>query len=146
MNLNELKELYGLNVKNIYTIEALREIRESIENEEEDFIIEIEGMELRFIHENYIDEIMTDELSQDDYILGCFNAWFLADLLDVELCIIEELQKKECYEAIGKWIKSNDLMDDLQYEYKKSDGYGHHFAGYDFEDIEIENYHIFRIN
>lgn len=35
----------------------------------------------RFIRRNQIDEIMTEELESDLYVLGCFKASFLADFL-----------------------------------------------------------------
>jgi|DEB0MinimDraft_3_1074331.scaffolds.fasta_scaffold00790_3 hypothetical protein len=104
----------------------------------------------RVIAASAIDEIMQDELSDDEYILGCFNDWFLASVLDIDVEVIEAMQKAEAFEAIGKLVISMDKLQELQAEYAGADGYGHHFSHYDGSEEEItlggENYYVFRIN
>lgn len=104
----------------------------------------------RIICDNEIDKVQQEELAGDEYILGCFNAGFLADILAIDIAVIEAMQSVEAYEAIGKLIISLDKLEILQQEYSSMDGYGHHFAYYDFIDheITIENtiFHFFKTN
>lgn len=102
---------------------------------------------VRFISNNGIDQIQCDELENDLYMLGCFNAWFIADILEIDIDVIEAMQKVEAYEAIGKLIVSMGKLGELQQSYASADGYGHHFNGYDFSDRELNvgdiHYHVF---
>jgi hypothetical protein len=104
----------------------------------------------RFILRSDIDQIQCDELKGDLYILGCFNAWFLADVLDIDCDVIEAMQEAEAYEAIGKLIISMDKLSELQQEYSSADGYGHHFNHYDGNEYELDingfDYLVFQIN
>ena len=120
------------------TMEVLR----NMENLDSDF----EVGNYRFIHTDDIDEVQRDELSSDEYMLGCFNASFLASVLDIDQDVIEAMQKAEAYEAVGKLVLSMDKLEELQQDYVKWDGYGHHFNHYDGNEIETGNYHIFQIN
>ena len=120
----------------------LRELLEKYHNEDNDF----EAGGYRFIHKEDIDQIMQDELSNDEYILGCFNASFLAGVLGIDQDVIEAMQKAEAYEAVGKLILSLDKLEELQADYVSADGYGHHFSGYDGNEHEIGDYYAFRIN
>lgn len=102
---------------------------------------------VRFIRADTIDEIQQDELSSDEYMLGCFNAWFIADVLEIDQAVIEAMQKAEAFEAIGKLIISMGKLGELQEAYARADGYGHHFNSYDgnMEEIEIDgvDYYVF---
>jgi hypothetical protein len=105
----------------------------------------------RFINENEIDLIMIDELSSDEYMLGCFNSWFIADILNINSDVIEEMQKAEAYTAIGKLIISLGKMRELVEAYASADGYGHHFNSWDgsedhisFDDTSLDGYYVFR--
>jgi hypothetical protein len=118
-----------------------RELYDSMESQN-DFEID----DYRFIHSNYIDEIQVDELESDPYILGGFNDWFIADNTDLSIDIVEALQKAEAYEAIGNHIIDNGFTSDLQKEYARFDGYGHHFAHYDSDTNEFGNWFYFRIS
>ena len=120
------------------TMEALRNMENS------DSYFEVDNH--RFIHTNDIDEVQQDELKSDEYMLGCFNASFLAGILDIDQDVIEAMQKAEAFEAVGKLVLSMDKLEELQEDYARLDGYGHHFNHYDGNEIEIGNYHIFRIN
>jgi len=118
-----------------------------------DYYINLVHSEYRFIHTDKIDEIQRDELANDEYILGCFNACFLAGLgnMPLDYDTIKTMQESEAFEAIGKIIVNDpDLLRELQEGYASADGYGDHFAQYDHEKHEIvingELYHVFRTN
>jgi len=108
--------------------------------------IDFEVDNYRFIHENDIDEIQRNELESDPYMLGCFNAWFLADILGTDTDTIEAMQKAEAFEGLGKLIISQGLVDSLQSAYANADGYGHHFNHYDGCEDQIGDYYVFRTN
>ena len=119
----------------------LREALTEMDQESSDF--EVEGY--RFIHEDDIDKIMQDELSGDEYVLGCFNGWVLSNVLDVDVDVIRAMQEAEAYEAIGKLVLSLDKLEELQQEYVSADGYGHHFNHWDGSTDTIGEYYVFRV-
>ena len=100
----------------------------------------------RFIHEDAIDDILADELSSDEYVLGCFNASFIASVTKWPIVLIEAAQKGDQFEAIGKAIINGHFLQEMAEQYAKSDGYGHHFARYDGKEHVIGNYYAFRID
>ncbi len=123
-----------------------REVLESIVSGEDDFEVD----NVRFIKSESILSIMADEIFSDDYILGCFNASFIAENSNLPIEMIEACQECEAFEAIGKAL--NNMFDQEEKEsfceyYAGSDGYGHHFNGYDFgeEELNINGilYHVF---
>lgn len=109
--------------------EVITEWRDGSDN------FEVDGV--RFISDDVIDETLAEEIGNDDYVLGCFNAWFLADVLEIDQDAIEAMQKAEAFEAVGKLIKSMGKLEELAEAYARADGYGHHFNGYDFSEKEI---------
>lgn len=120
---------------------------------ENDFSIDLNISEYRFISSEVIDEIQCEELSCDEYALGCFNAGFLAGLdnMPLDYDALVSLQQTGAYAAIGKIILGiYGLLKELQSEYSKIDGYGHYFAGYDGEEHEVvigeDTYYVFRTN
>ena len=126
-----------------------RETFENIANGADDF----EVNDYRFISETEIDEIQVKELESDPYILGCFNADFIADNTDLSCDIVTALQEAEKYDAIGRHIIDNGYTDTIQEEYSRLDGYGHYFSPYDgatLEDLiglnEEYSYYVFRLN
>lgn len=120
-----------------------REIADKMLDEEPDF--EVAGH--RFImDDSTLDDIMQDELESDLYVLGCFNASFLSNILHAPQEVIEAAQEADAREAIGKWIVDSGVLDDLQSEYVKADGYGHHFAHYDGNEHEYGDYLAFRVS
>lgn len=136
MNIKQtIKEL-----KDNFDKEERKEIINNMLEEETDF----EVSDYRFIHKDNIDEIMKDELSSDTYILGCFNAWFIADITGLDCDIIEKAQKAENYELLGELMLKN--IDEVVEGYISSDGYGHHFGHYDGNENETEDYYYFRVN
>lgn len=105
--------------------DEVREIERYL-NSDNDFYVEIDGEEYRFINEDAIWDI---------YVEG-----------------IEEITK-ECYLCIGQ--KDLPWWIDIDWEGTaenclQADGYGHHFASYDGIEHEYklgeENYYIFRTN
>lgn len=120
--------------------EERKEIVQSMIDEKEDFEI----TKYRFIHKNYIDNIMKEELSSDKYVLGCFNAWFIADITGLNCADVEEAQKNENYNLLGTLMLKS--IDEVVEKYISLDGYGHHFGHYDNYENEVDNYYYFRVN
>ena len=118
--------------------DQISELIEIIESEDD---IDFELAGARIIHKDFIDKIQQDELLSDLYCLGCFNACFLADYLPLDIDDIEQLQKAEAYTAIGKI--ASKYIKEIQEGYAAADGYGHHFNGYDFSEIETDHYYVF---
>lgn len=139
------KDLLKINrfCASLHSMPDWREVAESIEAGVKDF----EVNNVRFIDAEIIDEVLANELRNDDYILGCFNSCFLADVLGIDQDVIDAMQKAESFEAIGKLVKSLDKLDELALAYAKADGYGHHFNSYDSGEEEIVvngvTYHVF---
>jgi hypothetical protein len=131
--IKEVRELVGHN---------WRDVVESISMEENDFEVDLH----RFIRMDKIDEIQCEELASEEYVLGCFTDWFLADVLELDIDVIQALQKAEAFEALGKMVLSMDKLEELQQSYMSSDGYGHHFAHYDHNEHELGEYYAFRVN
>ncbi len=104
-----------------------RAVVENIADQSTDFTVD----NVRFIDAAYIDDVQAGELSSDLCILGCFNDWFIADILGIDVDVIQAMQKAEAFEAIGKLIMSLGKLNDLQQAYASADGYGHHFNHYD---------------
>ena len=123
-----------------------RDFMDFITSDTDDFEVD----NYRFIRASEIDEIQVEELKCNEYVLGCFNASFLADNTDLSFEIIEALQQGDKLEAIGKHIIDNYFINDIQQEYSRLDGYGHHFAHCDHEEHEITvngvDYYYFKIN
>lgn len=117
-----------------------REILENLSTEEVDFEVD----NFRFIEKDSIDKIQQEELTNDLYLLGCFNASFLAEVTNLPLKLIEAAQKGEEYTALGEALEPH--VEDIQAEYSRLDGYGHHFAHYDHNEHEIGNFYAFKIN
>lgn len=120
-----------------------REVVAEIESNNTDFTID----NVRFIDSDEIDGIQADELGNDEYMLGCFNSNFLAEVLEIDQDVIDAMQNAEAHEAIGKLIKSLGKLEELQREYASADGYGHHFNSYDFGEDELciagRMFHVF---
>ena len=118
--------------------DQIQELVEKIEAED-DTDFELAGA--RIIHKDFINKIQQEELLSDLYCLGCFNACFLADYLPLDAEDIEQLQKADAFTAIGKI--ASKYIEEIQEGYAAADGYGHHFNGYDFSEIETDHYYIF---
>ena len=141
MTISEIKTIIT-EFKNIdLDTDDVREFITSIQYEETDF--EINGY--RFIHTDEIDDIQKEELSSDEYILGCFTASFIAETCDIDIDVVEALQKAEAFDALGGLMLKNGI-DELQTEYARLDGYGHHFNHYDGNEYEIGDFYVFRVD
>lgn len=99
----------------------------------------------RFIRTDAIDEILADELANDDYLLGYFNASFIAGVTGWPIVLIEAAQNGEQYEAIGKAIADDGFLQEMAEAYAKADGYGPHFARYDGHEHKIGSYYAFKV-
>jgi hypothetical protein len=101
--------------------DEVREIERYL-NSENDFYVEIDREEYRFINEDVIWDIFVDEIQQftEDCYTGKLKWWIAIDW---------EQTAENCLQA---------------------DGYGLHFASYDGNEHEYklgeENYYIFRTN
>lgn len=112
-----------------------------------DFTVDYDGREYRIIDNDCIESIMKDELSSDTYILGCFNAWFLSDIMNIPSEAIEKIQNADCYDALGIIISNNDeMMTELVSKYISADSAGHHFSSYDGSENDCGEYTVFCIN
>lgn len=120
-----------------------REVVSNIEQGLSDFEVD----NVRFINSDDIDSIQCEELQNDLYCLGCFNAWFIAEHIDIDQDVIEAMQKADAFEAVGKLIVSLDKLEEFQQGYSSADGYGHHFNHYDFGEKELrvngKMFHVF---
>ena len=142
--MNMLKE-YGKEIVEFCKendIDNVRVVYDNIMEDVDDFKID----NYRFIDISQIDKIMEEKLSEDDYILGCFSDYFLADILQIDVDVIQAMQEVEAFEAIGKLIKSMKKLSELVERYIASDGYGCYFAHYDGEELELCDYYAFKIN
>ena len=120
----ELKKLVG---------DGWRDAMINVRDNEEDFEVE----NYRFVQDAVIDEILAEELANDPYILGCFNAWFLTDHCDLSHDIITALQNGDEYEALGQHLIDNDKVAGIAKAYAGADGYGHHFNHWDGSEEEF---------
>lgn len=112
-----------------------------------DFTVDYDGREYRIIENDCIESIMKDELSSDTYMLGCFNAWFLSDIMDIPSEAIEKIQNADCCDALGIIISNNDeMMDYLVKKYISCDSAGHYFSTYDLSEDDCGEYTVFCIN
>lgn len=146
-NIREVVEAILGNNGGSFDFSECKELFSSVANELEcneiDFSIGFDGCDYRVIRVDEIDNIQCGELESDLYMLGCFNAWFLADILGLDTDTIQTLQDAEAFEGIGKMVLAMDKLQELQAAYSSSDGYGHHFNHYDGNEIETNNYYIF---
>lgn len=132
MKYSEIKAVKAF-CNELYSKPNWREVVDNLVNFEWDFTVE----GVRFINETAIDSIQCDELAADDYKLGRFASWLLADVLTIPKHLIDRMQMNGEYETLGMLVKSQDGLEDLQKEYSKIDGYGHHFNGYDGSEQEL---------
>lgn len=110
--------------------------------EDKDF----EESNYRFISAEAIDKVLQDELESDLYILGCFRAEFIASESNLPVEMIEACQKAEAFEALGKGILATCGIESFAKAYIAADSYGHHFAHYDSDTLEVDGYYVFRVN
>lgn len=129
MKYSELKAIRAF-CNALHSEPAWREVLENIG--QDDFTVD----NVRFIRADAIDIIQADEMENDSYILGCFNASAIADATGWPVVLIEAAQKGEAFKEIGDGM-TREQVEALQQIYCRADGYGHHFNSYDFSEEEI---------
>jgi len=103
-----------------------KEIISKLSDKEVDFFVN----NVRFIMENETHKVLASELENDLYMLGCYNASFIAENTKIPLVAIEKLQESEAFEALGVLISE---LTDLELFAKSAisvDGAGHFFNSY----------------
>jgi hypothetical protein len=111
-----------------------REVVENVTSGETDFEVD----NVRFISADTIDEVLAGELAGDEYVLGCFNASFIAGVTGWPIALIEAAQKDEAYQALGEAIIKEGYTEEMAKQYASADGYGHHFNSYDGSEEELD--------
>ena len=129
-------------LKNEFGFESYewREAISSVDNLIDDF----EVGNYRFIKSEAIDEIMQEELLSDLYVLGGCTPWFIAEITGLDTDAIEKAQAKDSYEVLGALLAKD--IETVQSKMVQYDSYGHHFNHYDGNEIEWNDYYIFRTN
>lgn len=130
-----------------YTYSEVKELIETVGSEiYYDFDVSFDGREYRIIENCEIETVIKNELLDDEYLLGCFNAWFLADVMNIPACAIEKIQAADCSEALGMIVAANDeMLSELVGKYISADGAGHHFSSYDGSEGDAGEYTVFCI-
>jgi len=107
-------------------------------------------------NENY--EVLTDDEATEragNYIkdsLWAFNASFLANYTNLDICIFEALSEKceDTNDSVLSLIESTGDINDFVDEAIAIDGRGHFISSYDSDENEIthnkETYYIYRLN
>lgn len=100
--------------------DAIEELESKLGND--DFYFEYDGNEYRIIADSAIWDIYVEEIQST--VEDCYDLRLDNMPSFVEFSIDWEATAKNCY----------------------SDGYGHHFSGYDGSELEIGGYYVFRTN
>ena len=119
--------------ENLFSTPCYREIIENVDNEVNDFEVD----NVRLILASDIDAIQAEELTNDLYCLGCFNASFISEQTGIDEDLIQIIQDSEGFEKLGEHIEKNCDMVEFAQSYSSVDGYGHHFNSYDGGEDEI---------
>ena len=146
-NIKEIKEIKE--IKNFcieHNIDNIDIVCKNIKNKIKDFRIVNGVKEFRFILQENIDNVVKKELINDKYMLGCFDAIFLSDIIKIDANVIKMIQAKGAFEALGELVVRLGEIDNFVSEYIFIEGYGHHFAFYNGEQRELLDYYVFRIN
>lgn len=120
-----------------------REVTENLAEGEYDFEVD----NVRFIRGDHINAVLADELEGDEYSLGCFRAWFIAEHMNWPIELIEAAQQGDAYAALGRAMINSGNMLEFAQAYAAADGYGHHFNHYDGGEEELiilgQTWHVF---
>ena len=101
----------------------------------------------RFVKTDKLDNVLAEELTYDEYCLGCFNASFIASVMEWPIELVEAAQAGEAFEALGKAIISSGKMQELAEQYAAADGHAQHFNRYDGSSYtELGQYTAFQTN
>lgn len=82
----------------------------------------------------------------DTYMLGCFNADFISNFIDLDYEDIRTMQESGHHEIIGKLILNSGNYEDMINDYIRSDGWGHALNSYDGNYAEYNDLIIIRQN
>lgn len=121
---------------------AWRDVVEAIVSGVQDF--EVDGV--RFLHDDVILDTLVDELANDEYILGGFAAWCIAEATGWPEVLIKAAQKAAAYAEIGAAMDKWQIRK-LAEIYSSADGFGHHFNGYDGneEELSVDGFGLFHV-
>ena len=103
-------------------VSTLREDARAILDAEDgnDFIVDFGRIEYRIIHDNSIERIHREEIEE----------------------LVDDCYLSEASDFCKRYFDYDSFARDCRI----NDGYGHHFASYDGEEIEVGDWHVFRIN
>ena len=116
--------------------EKLQEVRDNLYNEE-GYNLDLDSTEAFFINDEYSLDCLVERQESDLYVLGCFNAEFIADFIELDYDTIKTMQESESFTALGKIIKSSGNLRDMMESYISLDGAGHAFGSYDHSNDEV---------
>ena len=133
MKFSDLKTTEEFTEYTLHSQPDWREVAKFIEHGWDDFEVD----NVRFIKDSQIDKILAEELENDLYMLGCFNANFLACFISLPEKSIATLQDADQFEVIGELVADGCDMEDFASAYASADGYGHHFNQYDGGEEEL---------
>lgn len=108
--------------------EDARTILEAFEDAKDssNFTVDFGKIEYRIIHDNVIERVHRESI--EELVDDCYG--------------LERIKQNMGNLAYYLEFDYDSLASDSRMSY----GYGHHFASYDGEEIEVENWHIFRTN
>ena len=140
--------LYHSGFKGVYSdVKALFVDVEYAMDGDNDFNIDFDGRGYRVIANDEIASVMADELSGDEYVLGCFNAYFLSNIIGIPSDAVQKIQEADCFEALGMIIAADDeKLGRLVDEYIRADGAGHHFSACDGSETDAGDFTVFCVN
>lgn len=142
LTFSQIKEIKSF-CEDLFSTPNWREVVEQIVDGETDFEVD----NVRFIHTDSIDSVLADELEGDEYVLGCFNSNFIADVTGWPEVLIKAGQNGGAYSEIGQALIDGDFAPALAKAYASADGYGHHFNSYDGNEEELKvagsMFHVF---
>lgn len=110
----------ALEIKAYDSREAARAIMDAEDGD--DFRFTVDRDEYRVIHDDAIERIHDDEIREM-----------------VDDCYLSD-------ESIPATIRRYFDYESFARDCRLSDGYGHHFSSYDGNEIEVGDYHVFRLN
>ena len=143
MTITELKNI--ITVANNLDIDKY-ELLENVKENETNFEVD----NYTFITEDEALKEVVNMYQCDEYILGCFNADFIADFIPLDYDSIKTLQESENFEVIGKLILNSGNLENMMEDYISLDGYGHALNSYDGNNDEITindiDYIVYRNN
>ena len=134
MTFSEIKAVFNL-ADNICADQ--RELLEAVQTAILGGSAETADYDYLVVRDDYILQAVSDSISSDTYVLGCFNASFIANSTDWPQVLVEAAQKGGAYTEIGEAIVEGGFVDALAEAYISADGAGHCLSSYDGEEHEL---------